>query len=215
MAERKMTETSVIKLDEFPSNSHKSKESKKTEIVESKKIIKGKVRKRKPSLGKKMKDEFISTDSHSVLSYLLEDVFIPAAKETIANLVSGGIDMVLFGGSSGGSNRNYRNGNKSRVSYESYYERKTDRYSSRNRKPSQSLDDIVFDSRTEAEDVLSALLEDIDEYGVTTVGNFYDLVGERTNPSDFKWGWETLRSASVDRVREGYIIRLPRAIAVD
>lgn len=214
MAERKMTETSVIKLDEFPSNSHKSKETKKTEIVETKKIIKGTVRKRKPSLGKKMKDEFISTDSHSVLSYLLEDVFIPAAKETIANLVSGGIDMVLFGGSGDHSRSSSRG--KSRVSYESYYERKnSDRYSSRNRRSTQYLDDIVFDSRDEAEDVLNALMEDIDEYGVTTVGNLYDLVGERTAPSDFKWGWETLRNARVDRVREGYIIGLPRPIAVD
>lgn len=211
MAERKEMET-IIKLDEFPSNSHKSKE-KKTEIVASKKIIKGSVRKRKPSLGKKMKDEFISTDSHSVLSYLLEDVFIPAAKETIANLVSGGVDMVLFGGSGDRSRSSTRN--KTHVSYESYYERKNDRYSSRNRRATQHMDDVIFDNRTEAEDVLSALLEDIDEYGITTVGNFYDLVGERTTPSDFKWGWETLRSASVDRVREGYIIRLPRPIAVD
>lgn len=215
MAERKMTEQAVIKLDEFPSNSHKSKEvKKKTEIVETKKIIKGNVRKRKPSLGKKMKDEFISTDSQSVLSYLLEDVFIPAAKETIANLVSGGIDMILFGGG-GDHSRSRSGGSKSRVSYESYYERKNDRYSSRSRRSTQYMDDIIFDNRTEAEDVLSALLDDIDEYGITTVGNFYDLVGERTNPSDFKWGWETLRSASVDRVREGYIIRLPRAVAVD
>lgn len=213
MAERKEMET-IIKLDEFPSNSHKSKEAKKTEIVESKKIIKGKVKKRQPSFGKKMRDEFISTDSHSVLSYLLEDVFIPAAKETIANLVSGGVDMVLFGGTSSDHGRS-RSGSKSRVSYESYYERKNDRYSSRTRRSTQYLDDIVFESRNEAEDVLTALLEDIDEYGVTTVGNFYDLVGERTNPSDFKWGWETLRNARVDRVREGYIIGLPRPIAVD
>lgn len=215
MAVRKMEEQSVIKLDQFPSNSHKSKEGKKTtEIVETKKIIKGNVRKRKPSLGKKMKDEFISTDSHSVLSYLLEDVFIPAAKETIANIVSGGIDMILFGGSS--DRGSCRSSSKSRVSYESYYDRKnSDRYSARTRRSTQYLDDIVFDSRNEAEDVLTAMLEDIDEYGVTTVGNFYDLVGERTNPSDFKWGWETLRSARVDRVRDGYIIGLPRPIPVD
>lgn len=211
MAERKELDA-VIKLDEFPSNSHKSKE-KKEEIVHSKKIIKGTVKKRKPSLGKKMKDEFISTDSHSVMSYLLEDVFIPAAKETIANIVSGGIDMILFGGSS--TDRRGTRPNKSRVSYESYYDRK-ERYSSpRSRRASASVEDIVFDSRTEAEDVLSALIEDIDDYGITTVGNLYDLVGEKTCPSDFKWGWETLRSARVDRVRDGYIITLPRPVAVD
>lgn len=212
MAERKEMD-SIIKLDEFPSNSHKSKEIKRTEVVKREKIIKGKVRKKQPSLGKKMKEEFISTDSRSVLSYLLEDVFIPAAKETIANLVSGGVDMILFGGSGDHSRSSYKG--KSRVSYESYYDRKSDRYSSRNRRSTQYLDDIVFDNRSEAEDVLTALLEDIDEYGLTTVGNFYDLVGERTNPSDFKWGWETLRSARVDRVRDGYIIGLPRPIAVD
>lgn len=211
MAERKEFEN-VVKLDEFPGNSHKSKE--RTEIVKSKKIIKGTVKKRKPSLGKKMKDEFISTDSHSVMSYLLEDVFIPAAKETIANIVSGGIEMILFGGSSSdrGSNRQR---NKSRVSYESYYDRKESRYSNRNRSSVQSFDEVIFDSRVEAEDVLSAMIDDIDEYGITTVGNFYDLIGERTTPSDFKWGWETLRSARIDRVRDGYVISLPRVVAVD
>lgn len=214
MAERKELDR-VIKLDEFPSNSHKSKE-KKEEVVKSKKIVKGHVGKRKPSIGNTIKKQFVSEDSKDVGSYLLTEVFIPAAKDTIANLVNSGIDMVLFGGNGGSSERrNNRSSNGSRVSYESYYERKSNRYSNRNRRPTQSTDDIIFDRKNDAEDVLEALMDDIDEYEFTTVGNFYDLVGERTTPSDFKWGWETLRSASVDRVRGGYILSLPRPIAID
>lgn len=212
MAERKMD---VIKLDEFPSNSHKSKE-KKTEVKETKKIIKGKVKRKQETLGTRVKNEFISEDSRSVLSYLIEDVFIPAAKDTIANLVTGGIEMMLFGSSDGYSSKRNRNDRKTRVSYDSYYSRNDNRYSERrSRRNSHKIDDVIFESRAEAEDVLSTMIDYIDEYGFVTIGHFYDMVGERTTSTDFKWGWERLGDAKVERVRDGYVISTPRPIADD
>lgn len=213
MAERNMD---VIKLDEFPSNSHKSKEKKK-EVVESKKIIKGKVSRKKETLGRRVKDEFISEDSKGVFEYLLTDVFIPAAKDTIMNLISGGIEMMLYGTDDGGYRRDRRgrDRNRTRVSYDSYYDRNDRRSERRSRRNTHRIDDVIFDSRAEAEDVLSTMIDYIDTYDFVTIGHFYDMVGESTTPGDFKWGWERLGDAKVVREREGYVISTPRPIAND
>lgn len=215
MAERDME---VVKLDQFPSNSHKSKEKKTKEIVETKKIIKGTVRRKKKPVGSRVKDAIISEDGIEVRDHLIGDILIPALKDTVINLVSDGINMLLWGDTNGGRSRSRRDSERSRVSYESYYDRssryeRSGRYSRRSNV--HDLDDVVFDSRNEAEDVLEAMLNILDEYDFVTVGNFNDLVGIRTNPTDFKWGWDNLARSQVDRVRDGYIIRLPRAIALD
>lgn len=105
---------------------------------------------------------------------------------------------------------------RTRVSYDSYYDHKDNRprYSN-NRRSSRLVDEVIFDHRDEAEDVLEAMLDAISDYGFITVGGFYDLVGVRTTPTDFKWGWETLNSAKVVRDRDGFIIYFPRPIAMD
>ena len=212
MAERK----DIIKLDEFPSNSHKSKEKKtvKIEEIESKKIIKGNVKRRekKETLGSRVKNEIISTDGKSVLEYLLTDIFIPAAKDLIVDLVRGGVENMVYGGDR--SSRDRSRG-KSRVSYESYYDRRNDRPRYSNHRSSRVIDDVIFDHRSEADDVLVAMLDEIDDYGIISVGRFYDLVGVKTSPTDFKWGWETLNSAKVVRDRDGFVISFPRPIAID
>lgn len=212
MAERDME---VVKLDQFPSNSHKSKEKK--EVVETKKIIKGRVRQRKKPVGSRVKDAIISEDGVEVRDHLIGDILIPALKDTIINLVSDGINMLLWGDTNGGRSSR-RDSNRSRVSYESYYDRsnryeRQGRYSHASRR--RSVDDVIFDSREEAEDVLDAMIEYLDNYDQVAVGHFYDFVGIGTNPSDFRCGWDNLARSKVDRVRDGYVIRFPTILALD
>lgn len=56
------------------------------------------------------------------------------------------------------------------------------------------------------------MIDVLDEYDVVTVGDFYDLVDMDSVYTDRDWGWDNLGGAYVDRVRDGYIIRLPRVI---
>lgn len=200
---------------QYPSNAHKIEKEDKKEDKKVEKVIKGTAIRRKKSLGQKMSETFLGDDTKSVTQYIIYDVLIPAAKETISSMVSGGIEMLLFGEAKGRNTR--RDRNKSYVSYSSYY--KDDRNDRRDRERSNrarhNFDDIILDSRGEAEEVLSALVDLVEDYGVASVADLYELVGMSSNFTDNKYGWTNLSSACVERVRDGYLIKLPRTVLLD
>lgn len=201
---------------DYKSNSHKSKE----ETEERRKIepvVKGKVKSKKKSEMRKFADVFISEDVGNVKSYVIGEVLIPAMKKALSDIVTNGIDMILYG-ETGVSKK--RSGSSSRTSYSSYYERDRDRgrdtdRRSRTSRNVYSYDDIILDNRGEAEDVLSNMEALIEQYQLVSVADLYDLVGIRGNYTDNKYGWTDLRSASITRVRDGYMIKLPRALPID
>lgn len=168
------------------------------------KVIKGKVKTRKKSEIKKFADTFITEDMANVKSYILTDIVVPSVKKAISDVV----DTILFGGSGRKSSTG------SRVSYGSYYNKDSRRPIERNRM-GYSYDDIIFDSRGEAEKVLMGMDELIDTYKMVSVADFYDLVGISGSYTDNKYGWTDIRDASVLRIRDGYIIKLPRALPLD
>ena len=74
---------------------------------------------------------------------------------------------------------------------------------------------IVYVRACEAEDVLERMDELIATYQVVSVADFYDLVGVSGNYTDNKYGWTDIRNASVIRVRDGYMIKLPKALPLN
>ncbi len=220
MEEKKLTRGDI----DFPSNSDKPKARRESEEPKKKKqtaVVKGRVTKQKKSLGQKFSETFFGDDTKSVGDYLVHDVLIPAMKATMSDMVSGGIEMLLFGERRGRNTR--REGGRSYVSYSSYYgDRRNDRDSrdrgsnySRTSRARHDFDDIIFESRGEAEEVLSHLVDLTIDYGVASVADFYDLSGIESQFTDNKYGWTTLRDACTDRVRNGYVIRLPQAKPLD
>jgi hypothetical protein len=56
----------------------------------------------------------------------------------------------------------------------------------------------------------------INRYGVVSVGDLYDLAGiSTTNYTVNKYGWTNIRSAHVVRTRDGYLLKLPRALPLN
>lgn len=201
---------------DYKPNSHKAKAEQKEKPVEKKKeikkVIKGTVKTKKKSV---LKDIFISEDANNVKSYVLMDVLVPAIKKAISDIVTDGIDMILYGE----TGRNRKRSNGSKVSYRSYYERKDDRdrRSSRDRdsRRSHDYDNVIVDTRLEALEVIEAMEDIIEEYGNVSVSDFYELVGIETDNFAYnKFGWTDLRNAEAVRVRDGYLIKLPRAISL-
>jgi len=202
------------------SNSNRSKEQRLKESEPEKKlekIISGKVVKKKKSFGKKVLEVFVGDDVTNVSSYVLYDVLIPAAKNTMVEMVQTGIEMMIFGEAR--SIRIKRDRNRSYVSYGSFYkgdrEREKPREVSKKSRARHDFDDIILESRGEAEDVLERLIDLVDRYDQATVADLYDLVGISSNFTDTNYGWTNLSSAYVSRERNGYLIKLPRAHELD
>lgn len=202
-------------VEEYKSNSFKSKEQQKT-AGSSKKVdgvISGSASRKKRSEAKKFADVFIQEDVSNVKSYILMDVLVPAVKKALSDIVKDGVDMILYGE----TNRNRKNGNTSRVNYRRYYdqEERRDRPSSRGR-DYLDYDEIIFDARGDAEAVLDAMNDIIDQYGIVSVADLYDLANLDHPPYTMnKYGWTNIAGAKAMRVRDGYALKLPRAVPIN
>ena len=201
---------------DYAPNSHKSKEEKAlTEVPERKKlekVVTGKVKTKKRNEISKLGEIFIAEDARNVKSYILMEVLVPAVKKAISDIVTNGIDMLLFG--EGGRTR--KTSSASTVSYRNYYDQKDvarrDYSSTRVRtRTGYSYDDIILETRGEAEEVLARMDELIETYGIVSVADMYDLVGKTCNYTDNKYGWTNILNAEPIHVRDGYMLKMPKA----
>lgn len=197
---------------DFKPNSHKYKEAQKsTEVAQKRaeKVVRGNVKTRKKN---DLISNFVAEDAHSVGSYLVTDVAIPAIKNFIVDIVTDGINMLLKGTTSG---RKSSSSSASYISYDKRYQGRDSRGSESQIRSRYSYEDIVIENRGEAEEVLTRMDELLETYGVVRVADLYDLVGKTCEYTDNKYGWTNLRSADVVRVSDGYKLKLPRALAID
>lgn len=189
----------------LPSNS-KTTERKKIEQVTS-----APATKKKQSFGTKAVAAFVGEDIENVGQYLLYDVAIPAIKNTLSDLVSQGIERLLFGES---SPRGRGSSGSSRVSYGSYSRPGMSPGNRRDASPRtrryHDFSEIELESRDEAYLVIDRLGDLIEEYGLATVADLYDLCGITTEYTDENWGWTSARYMSVIRSRRGYMLQLPK-----
>lgn len=210
----------------FPSNAHRKKAAetpKERPAVE--KVITGGVIQRKKPFGKKFAEVFVGDDVNNVLAYVFGDVMVPAIKTTMSDMVSEGIERLLFGDTRRSRSTRVGKPVQNYTSYNRYYDSKQPRplgrpepqehreMSSR-AKATHDFDEIILRDRGDAEQVLDKLTELIDTYEVATVEDLYDAVDITSTYTDQRWGWYSLAAASVSRVREGYLLNLPKPVAI-
>lgn len=203
-------------MSEYPNNSHKYKERMKEQAEKKQltKVASGKIHKK--SEVRKLADVFIAEDVNSVKTYIITDVLIPAVTNALEDIVVKGIRMILRGETEPHS-RSKRTSEFVDYRGVSTRDRRDDRRSSSgSRTRAFDLDDISFDSRGEAEMVLDKMIDVIEEYGFVTVSDLYDIADLSAAPyTGYKYGWKNLRYAEVVRRRDGYVIKLPRALPID
>lgn len=197
--------------EEYKPNSHRSKEQQDSHEPmpekRTEKVVTGNVKQRKKSGLAKAGSIFVPGDVDSVKSYILMDVLVPSIKRAISDIVCNGINMLL-----GEPNRGKPGSPGAKVAYRQYYQSEDRRDYARPRAQAQyNYDDIIFETRGDAEEVLYRMEELLERFEVVSVADLFDMAGISCNYTDNKYGWTDLRNARVERVRDGYIINLPRA----
>ena len=184
----------------YPGNSDRAKEKK--EIVSV-----AKARVKRESTAKKVIGEIIREDAHSVGETVLWDVIIPTVKNLISDTVTRGIESMLYGGDSRP---------RSRSSYSDYsgYSRpkgtrdrpaeRRERRSARHAEPERN--EIIFDTRSDANDVIDRMSDLIDQYGQVSLADLNALIGASSNFIDDNWGWTDMGSFDVRQVRDGFML---------
>lgn len=199
-------------MEEYKSNSHRLREGINEPAEEKKKVekvVNGSAKTKKKTLVQKFAEAFVPEDVSNVKEYIFEDLMIPAAKKLIDDIVSNGVSMLLWGG----KGRSNSGSKASRINYNSLHD---NRGSSVARTRSRyDYDDVILDTRRDADDVLERMREIVREYGMVSVADLYDLVGITGNYTDNKYGWTDIRNAYVEHVRDGYLIRMPRIVPLN
>lgn len=183
---------------------------------EIKQVVNSPAKTRKKSEARKFADSFIAEDAGNVGSYILKEVLIPSAKKLIADITKNAIDMFLYGDTDRPKKRS-----GSRISYRDYYDdrdrdRRDDRRSSSRSRSSLEYDEIVLDTRGEAELVLDELDRIIARYQFASVADLYEIAGiDNDNYTLHRYGWTSIRSATIKRIRDGYLLVMPKAMPID
>lgn len=202
-------------MEEFKGNSKMEREQNKTLQTEKKveKVVNGVVKTKKRGELHKFTDIFLANDIKDVKRYAFEDVIVPSIKKAIYDIITNGTDIMLYGE----ARHKNKNTNASKVSYGKFYERERERsdYAPKS-KSIFDYEDLVFQARSDAEMVLDAMNDIIAQYGVVSVMDLYDLANVSTNNyTSNKYGWTDIRGCKAERVRDGYILRLPRPMPLN
>ena len=179
------------------------------------KVTKGDPIVRKKSFGRKLSETFLAEDMRSVGDYLIFDVLVPAVKDTVVNVVVNGINAFVYGDTRPRQTRfNAPYGNRPSSGYRDYSG------VSRPRSPEGSFrsgnyrtvdnKEPICETKYEADMVLDALSQCIQEYDQATVGDLYDAMGYDSDHTDYKWGWTDLSTATTRKVSGGWLVDLPR-----
>lgn len=76
----------------------------------------------------------------------------------------------------------------------------------------ENCDDLIFETRKDAERALDAMADIVKQYGVVSLADVYDIVGRTTTTYAVnKYGWRSVDDGRVVRCRVGYYIKLPKA----
>jgi hypothetical protein len=201
---------------DYQGNSHKLREAKEvredkvvTQIVTSEVIV------TPPGLGKRIKGIFFGGEFKDARGYVIADVLLPAARNTLLDMIIKGSERAILGVSAAARGRQPEM--RSRVQYGSMYNRP---YQGGAMLPNQPPRPIVrtnyrespsflITDRGEANDILERMVDIVDKYDVASLADLLVMLGQPVSAIDHKWGWTLLNGAEVRQVRSGYMLEMP------
>lgn len=206
----------------YPSNSKSAPPS--TPQKKAEKVIVGEVTSRPKTLGKRLKDALIGGDSKSALQYVFAEVVVPQVKEMLAEAGTQAFERFIFGDSRSGYRRpSNRSPVGTHTNYSSRYTVRGNRpigTTSRQEQPivlrkSHQLDQLVFETRADAQAVLEQMYDFLEEYQLVSVADLMTMIDKTSAHTDQKWGWESLQGSEVRTTRGEHLLILPEPVPLD
>ena len=204
---------------DYTSNSNKKKEAAKKEEAPKKDIqqITTAQEKKKP-IHRRLKGLLFGGEFQTASQYIFAEVLLPAARNLIVDATTKGIERMVYGEARPRPPHSRYDG-RARVSYHSTSARFREDPRREFRPPDQpprplqsqrQTNEIVFETREDAEKVLEALLDIVDQYEIVAVADLNSLVGLPSANVDNKWGWGYLTGTTeIRQIRDGWVLDLP------
>lgn len=206
-------------MQDFPANSQKARarpEEQREQPKRIERVTSGEAVRRKKGLGRQFKDTFIGGSARMAFEYVTMEVIVPSVKDLLAEAVHSGVDKWIHGESR--PRRRATPPTYSNVGHVNYNSPRmqdakppSPRPLSRQSRTRQEFDEIVIQSRQDAEEVIDRLFDILSHDGLVTVADLYDLTGIQSSHTDHKWGWTNMRGAKATRIRSGgFLLDLPQ-----
>lgn len=177
-------------------------------------VISGSAIERKEPLRKKFLQAYAGDSAQSVGQYLLMDVIVPGTKNIISDLVTQGINRLLYGTSRPSQGVNSSLGGRG---YGKFFNGGANNQTQSGptvhrvqQSATQQFSEIILETRSDAELVIDELRSLIEAYGNAKVSNLYALIGKTGDFTNQSMGWTNLSRAGVIQIREGYLLDLPK-----
>lgn len=149
---------------------------------------------------------------------LINNIIVPGVLGVASDAMHGMIDSIIVtnGPRNRGASRNAISATPTRKSTRVDYNGvSSGRAESRKRTISEmaranhDFDEIIFQNRVEAQDVIEKIRLRIDKYSIATVDDLYSAMGIDPTFADTSWGWDSFDGAHVRHIRNGFILALP------
>lgn len=210
---------------DVPGNANKHKqtgpEEKKAAPTEKKekeikKVVTGSAVEKKKSFGSKIKDVFVGADLKTSAMYIATNVLLPSLRNLVVDAVTEGTKRIVYGDDP--SRRPIGGLGSSRIQYNRpstglFASQQTGIFTQQGplavSRP-QSVNDIILNTKEDAETALIELNQIINDYQVASVADFKGLVGVQSTFVENQWGWSTIDFFDIRQVRDGWLVILPK-----
>jgi hypothetical protein len=197
------------------------------ETPKIKKIVGVNVVKVKKPLGKRIAESFGGEDLRTVGKVLAVTVLLPGAKDIMMSLLEEGGRRIIYGETARRSPRTgFLGGGETRIRQTSYgansripignSARESTTLGSRELRQFD-FSNLLIEDAAKADEIIMEMEAAIEEFGVVTVADFFEAIGESGNGfTDRKFGWDAKAFAGAEpkRVRGGWILDIPEPLGI-
>ena len=183
-------------------------------------VLHGKVIQKKPNVFKRAARSMVADDVQNVGDFVLTDIFVPALRNLLYDVIVGGAGRTIFG-----SAQARRPGMNPGV-FGTAQNLKTAYHNVTNAPPTGpvqtkqnaarfNFDELSLTDHSEALFIIETLRMRVGEYGTASVADLYDLLGVTGAFTDQNWGWRDLSQAGIRQNRSGFLLDLPHPIQLN